>query len=129
MEKKNGGRRRASCSSGSFRCISIRRLPLLLSSGDQIPKDWSGEVIDPPLSDTARLSKRCTVRGLEDHKELKRGRYVGDEVEDGKYVDDGKQRVASRRLVAYLWESGRDPEFSTIYGRMCLEGLRLVAIR
>jgi hypothetical protein len=26
-----------------------------------------------------------------------------------------------RRLVACLWESGRDPEFSTIYGRMYLE--------
>ena len=21
--------------------------------------------------------------------------------------------------VAYLWEGGRDPKFSTIYGRMC----------
>ncbi|PTB62147.1 hypothetical protein BBK36DRAFT_1129694 [Trichoderma citrinoviride] len=25
------------------------------------------------------------------------------------------------RLVAYLWGSGRDPEFSTTYGRMCLK--------
>ena len=24
-----------------------------------------------------------------------------------------------QRLVAYLWESGRDPEFSSAYGRMC----------
>ena len=27
--------------------------------------------------------------------------------------------------LAYLWESGRDPEFSSGYGRMCLFGVKL----
>ena len=33
-----------------------------------------------------------------------------------------------RRLVAYLGESGRDPELSTICGRMCWDGVSVVLI-
>ena len=77
--------------------LALSSLPPGSSLGAQNSPSWG--VISPTGSKNIKRKKKHTTPGI---------RW------------SSPTQLLVRRLVAYLWESGRDPEFSTIYGRMCL---------